>query len=100
VIARLNRQFVCTSIIIDDLQARAAGGDPFAKRLADEWVYPVEMIFLTPSGQVVSKLNSYEDFPGVHPDVAAPPHGQHRRMTDEHLHKDVFMSRLAQHFGK
>jgi hypothetical protein len=91
---------VCTSIIIDDLKMRAAAGDPLAKRLEGEWVYPLEMFFLTPSGVLISKLNSFKDFPGVHPDVAAPPQRAHQAMTNEHLHKDVFLNHLARHFGK
>ena len=41
VIHRLNEDFVCTSIIIDDLQKRADAGDEYAKRLAKAWNYPV-----------------------------------------------------------
>ncbi len=99
-IARLNRDFVCTSILIDDLKPRAARGDPLAHRLADEWVYPLEMLFVTPSGKLISKLNSYEDFPGMHPDVVAPPHAAHQDLMDEHAHKHIFLHHLARHFGK
>ena len=77
VITRLNKDFVSTSIIIDDLEKRAADGDELAKKLAAEWVYPVEMMFLMPDCTVVSKLNSYKDFPGMHPDVSAPPGKRH-----------------------
>jgi hypothetical protein len=100
VIARLNEQFVCTFIIIDDLEKRAARGDEFARRLAAEWVYPVEMMFARPDGAVVSKLNSFKDFPGMHPDVAAPPGTRHRTFDDEHTHRDFFLKHLADHFGK
>lgn len=97
---RLNQGFVCTSIIIDDLKKHAEGSDPLAKLLVSEWVYPLEILFLTPSGALVSKLNSFEDFPGMHPDVAAPPQRRHQVMQKEHTHKDVFLNHLALHFGK
>jgi hypothetical protein len=73
VINRLNRRFVSTSMIIDDVHKRAKGGDGLAQLLAAHWEYPLEMMFLTPDGKLVSKLNSFKDFPGVHPDVAGPP---------------------------
>jgi hypothetical protein len=100
VVARLNKDFVCTSIIIDDAEKRAAGGDELAKQLVAEWVYPVEMMFLTPECKVVSKLNSFKDFPGMHPDVSAPPGNRHMALQDEHAHTNIFLNRLALHFGK
>jgi hypothetical protein len=100
VIARLNEKFVCTFIIIDDLEKRAEGGDELAKLLASEWVYPVEMMFARPDGTVVSKLNSFKDFPGMHPDVAAPPRTKHRVYDNEHAHRGYFLEHLAVHFPK
>jgi hypothetical protein len=100
VIARLNNQFVCTSIIIDDLEKRAGRGDELAKLLAPSWEYPLEMMFARPDGSVVSKLNSFKDFPGMHPDVAAPPGTRHRAFDDEHAHRDHFLKHLAAHFGE
>jgi hypothetical protein len=91
---------VCTSIIIDDLEKRAAGGDELAKQLAAQWVYPVEMMFLTPSATLVSKLNSFKDFPGIHPDVSAPPGKRYVARGDKHAHKNMFLNHLARHFGK
>jgi hypothetical protein len=99
VITRLNKAFVCTSIIIDDLEKQAATGDPFAKRLVAEWVYPVEMMFLTPAGTLVAKLNSFKDFPGMHPDVSAPPGTRHVARQAEHSHSNIFLNLVARHFG-
>jgi hypothetical protein len=100
VIQRLNHEFVCTSAIIDDVQKQAARGDELAKQLAAQWEYPVEMMFLTPAGSVVSKLNSYQDFPGVHPDVVSPPKKQHLPREEEHSHTNIFLKHLAMHFGR
>jgi hypothetical protein len=100
VIRRLNEKFVCTSIIIDDLQKRAAGGDVLAKLLVAEWHYPVEMMLLRPDGTVVAKLNSYKDFPGMHLDVAAPPGYRHVTRGDEISHSDIFLNEVERHFGK
>jgi hypothetical protein len=73
VIRRLNAIFVCTTVLIDDVKKLAAKGDDFAKQLQAQWTYPLEMMFLRPDGSLISRLNSFQDFPGVHPDVAAPP---------------------------
>jgi hypothetical protein len=105
VISRLNKDFVCTSVIIDDVQKQAQSGDALAKQLADWWEYPVEMMFLSPSSAspaactLVSKLNSFKDFPGVHRDVVAPPKTQHVGREDDRSHRDIFLKHLAVHFG-
>jgi hypothetical protein len=98
VINLLNDSFVCTSIIIDDVNKRAASGDELARQMAAEWKYPVEMIFLTPSCRLVSKLNSYADFRGAHPDVVAP--GDQVPLLDERTHVDAFLRHVARHFAK
>ena len=100
VIQRLNEDFVCTSIIIDDLNERAEKGDAFAKRLAPEWHYPVEMVFLAPDGKVVAKLNSYDDFPTVHPDVSSPPEKQRPAVNGDESHSDRFLDLIDRHFEK
>ncbi len=100
VINLLNRRFVCTSTIIDDVQKRAESGDELAKYLAAQWKYPVEMMFISPACNLISKLNSYQDFPGVHLDVVAPPGKQHVQRQDERSHVDIFLSHVALHFGK
>ena len=105
VIRRLNKDFVSTSVIIDDVQKRAESGDELAKQLVDHWQYPVEMMFLAPSSsssgacRMVSKLNSFEDFPGVHRDVVSPPKKQHVERGDANSHRDIFLKHLALHFG-
>ena len=89
-----------TSVIIDDLEKRAASGDEMARALVAEWEYPVEMMFVKPDGSLISKLNSFKDFPGVHPDVSAPPHkGSQPAPTDERAHAHSFLKNLAEHFG-
>ena len=96
----MNEEFICTSIIIDDVEKRAAGGNALAKRLAAEWVYPVEMMFLTPDSKVVAKLNSYEDFPTVHPDVSSPPTKQRPAVNSAESHSERFLDLIERHFGK
>ena len=100
VISRLNKNFVSTSIIIDDVQKRAESGDPLAKELAAQWQYPLEMVFLTSDAKLVSKLNSFEDFPGVHPDVVAPPRGEHVPLEHERAHVDAFLRHVDLHFAR
>ena len=85
-------------MIIDDVNKRAEAGDKLAQELAANWEYPLEMMFLTPDGKLISKLNSFKDFPGVHPDVVAPPYGQHVPLKHEHAHIDTFLRHVAEHF--
>ena len=99
VIERINRTFVSTTAIIDDVTRLADKGDPLARQLAAQWEYPVELVFLSPSGAVISRLNSYRDFPRVHPDVAMPPQKAHVAGGDDPSHQEVFLKHLAEHFG-
>ena len=98
VIRQLNRRFVCTTVLIDDARKAAAAGDPLAKRFADEWKYPLQMMFLKPDGTLVFKLNSFKDFPGVHPDVAAPPEKQRVERATDREHIEGFLKRIAESF--
>ncbi len=98
VISRLNKNFVCTTVLIDDVRKRAEGGDELAKRLRDNWTYPLQMMFLGPDGKLVSKLNSFQDFPGVHPDVAAPPGKERVEVTNARAHAEAFLKHLSEHF--
>lgn len=100
VIGRLNKSFVCTTVVIDDVKKRAESGDEFAKQLKAYWNYPLEVMFLKTDGSLISKLNSFKDFPGVHPDVAAPPDKERLVVTNERAHVDAFLKHLAEHFSK
>ena len=100
VISRLNKRFVCTTVLIDDARKRAKSGDPLAKQLEAHWSYPLQMMFLKTDGSLISKLNSFKDFPGVHPDVAAPPDKKRIEAANERAHVDVFLNHLAEHFSK
>jgi hypothetical protein len=94
VIRRLNAEFVCTTVVITDAHRLAEQGDELAKHLATNWTYPLEMMFLRTDGALVSKLNSFRDFPGVHPDVAAPPGKTRVEVGSERDHIDIFMKHL------
>jgi hypothetical protein len=87
-------------MIIDDVKKRAEGGDELAQQLATHWEYPLEMMFLTPACRLVSKLNSFADFPGVHPDVVAPPRGEHVPLEHERAHVDAFLRHVDRHFAR
>ena len=100
VITRLNENFVCTNVVIDDVRRLAEKGDDFAKQLKADWTYPLEMMFRRPDGSLISKLNSFKDFPGVHPDVAAPPGKPRVEVANERAHVDAFLKQLDEHFSK
>jgi hypothetical protein len=98
VISLINKRFVSTTIIIDDLEKRAASDDELAKKLVGQWEYPVEVMFLTPTGKFVSKLNSFKDFPGMHPDVSGPPGKPYAMRLDELSHSNILLKHVARHF--
>jgi hypothetical protein len=90
VIERINQEFVATWIIVDDAEKLAAAGDPLAKTLAANWEYPLDLMFVAPDGRLISKLNSFADLRGVHPDVGHPP--ESRGQAPPHV--DVFMKHV------
>ena len=57
-------------------------------------------MLLTPGGTLVSKLNSFKDFPGMHPDVSAPPGKRHQALEKGQTHTEVFRRQLERYFGK
>ena len=87
-------------MIIDDVNKRAEAGDELAKALSVDWQYPLEILFLSPECRLISKLNSYEDFPGEHPDVVAANRRAHAPLVDERSHVDIFLSHLSKHFAR
>jgi hypothetical protein len=96
VIEEINEKFVSTWTVIDEATKLAEKGDPLGKTLASSWEYPVDLMFLTPEGKLVSKLNSYKDFKDVHPDTAVPP-GKYRLAEGEvkRSHIEVFQNHVA-----
>jgi len=98
VIRRLNERFVCTTVVIDDVKKRAESGDELAKHLQAHWSYPLQMMFLNMDGRLITKLNSFKDFHGVHPDVAAPPQQKRLEVANDRVHVDAFLKHLAEHF--
>jgi len=99
VVQRLNSDFACTLIIIDDAKKLGAGGDELAKLCAAQWRYPVEMIFAAPDGKLLSKLNSAKDFPDLHADVASPT-AEYPGGKGDQSHKGVFLKHLAERLDK
>jgi hypothetical protein len=96
VIDLINERFVSTWLIIDDANKLAETGEPLAKTLSSNWEYPIDVMFLTSEGKLVSKLNSFKDFKDVHPDVATPP-GKERPLDGaaRRSHADVFLDHAA-----
>jgi hypothetical protein len=94
VIETLNDKFVCTWVIIDDI-LRKLGKEhhELATMLLREHQYPFDFMFLSPEGELITRLTSFKDLPGAHPDVGHP-----RRQPGE-SHVDVFMATVAKHFG-
>jgi hypothetical protein len=96
VIDEVNRRFISTSIILNDATTLAAKGNALARTITKNWNYPVDIMFLTPDGELMSKLNSFEDFGEPHPDVfIAPkvrPPGAVKRS-----HAEIFLEHIARY---
>ena len=54
IITRLNDNFVCTMVLIDDVRKLADQGNEFARQLKADWTYPLEMMFRRPDGSLIS----------------------------------------------
>ena len=99
-IDEVKRRFVSTAILIDDAAKLAAKGDSLAKTIMGNWEYPVDIMFLTPDGQLVSKLNSFKDFTDVHPGVSMPRPKEIPVGSAKRSHVDVFLEHVSHHFGQ
>lgn len=97
-IERVNDQFLSTWILKDDMKTLAAKGDKLAQCLAANFEHPLDLMLLTPQGQLVSRLNSFHDFPAAHPDVSRP-HFKKKGQKKYQSHAEVFLENLDQHFG-
>jgi hypothetical protein len=93
---RINDTFVSTWILIDDAEELATGGDVFASTLAENWEYPLDLMFLSTDGELITKLNSFRDLRSAHHDVGHPPEGRGRNLP----HVEVFNRLLDKHFSR
>ena len=85
----INENFVTTWTLIDDIKNYAGKGDRLADTLADNWEYPLDLMFLTAQGEFVSKVNTYRDFPSAHEDVGHPNH-----FLGAPSHAEIFLARV------
>ena len=69
VISLLNENFVCTWALVDEVKKYQGPSQELANTLAKHWEYPMDLMFLSSAGKFVSKLNSFAQLHGVHPDV-------------------------------
>ena len=70
--------------------------DKLAKRLVANWENPISFIFLTPDGQLISKMKTSTEFQRVHGDTNKV--GLFKPGGPTHL--AVFLNHLADHFGE
>lgn len=87
---------MATWVLIDDLKEHSAAGNQFAATLQSNWEYPLDLMFLSPEGEFVSKLNSFRDLP-AHPHVGHPRHpfgpGTPTKLAVFHAHAMRFLKR-------
>jgi hypothetical protein len=91
----VNKKFVATWIIVDDAERLSREGDAFAKTLFSNWEFPLDIMFLSPEGALLTKLNSFGDLRDAHPDVGHPPEGRGRSAP----HLETFLRLVQTHFG-
>lgn len=95
VIETLNRGFVSTWIIIDDIMKKLGDEEhDLATMLIDQHQYPLDLVFLSPEGKLITRLTSFEDLGDAH---AAVGHPQRERQES---HVDVFLDTVAKYFGE
>jgi hypothetical protein len=100
IIKLINERFVATWIVKDALEIRAKHGDKFARNVDAQLAYPImDLIFATPSGQYINKLNAFQDFLDVHPDVSVPRSARKRRETIQ-SDVQVFLDHVATLLGE
>ena len=71
----------------------AAHQPELATLLVQQHQYPFDFIFLSPRGELVKRLTSFQDLKSAHPDVGHP------RREGEGSHADVFLATVAEYFG-
>jgi hypothetical protein len=99
IIRLVNERFVTTWIVKDNLEALAKKGNKLARQLDAQLEYPImDLMFLTPEGRYVNKLNAFQDFLDVHPDVSIP-HSTRKQRERKQVDVDVFLEHVATHFG-
>lgn len=95
-IDEVNRRFISTSIILNDATTLAAKGNALARTITKNWNYPVDIMFLTPDGELMGKLNSFEDFGEPHPDVFIAPKVR-RPGEAKRSHTEIFLEHIARY---
>ena len=103
-IQRVSETFVCTWILIDDATILAEKGNHLAETLAANWDFPINIMFLTPDGRLISKVSRphLDEFTQANVDEVTqpdddgrPPEGRRRWSR----HCGLFMKHLDMHFG-
>lgn len=95
IIDLVNKKFVATWIIVDDAERLSRQGNEFAKTLYSNWEFPLDIMFLSADGALITKLNSFKDLRDAHPDVGHPPEGRGRSAP----HLETFLRLVQTHFG-
>jgi len=81
-------------IIIDDLKRLAEKQDKLAQELVGQWGFPMDLMFVSPEGKLLNRLNAFRDFRHAHPDVGQPSYVTWGGPT----HEEVFLTHLDLHF--
>ena len=91
----LNAKFINTWVIIEDIRPRLGAEHPeLADLLILQHEYPLDFVFLSPEGKLVTRLTSFKDMPGAHPAVGHP------RRDRKEAHVEIFLQTITAHFGE
>jgi hypothetical protein len=76
----------------------AKTGDELAHTVAEHFLGPVELLFLTSEGRFVTKLTSVQDLTDIHPDTDFRPGMRYDASPERNVRR--FLQHVEQHFGK
>lgn len=99
VIQRINQQFVSTTISADDLSKLAYFKNELAQKVLRHWETPLVLVFLSPEGELITKLTSLKELNKVHPDTSMRPEApQIHSCTSDTENAQVFLEHVKKHF--
>ncbi len=81
-------------MLVADARRRGREGDALGTTIAANWEFPLDVMFISTEGKLITKLNSFRDLKAAHPDVGHPPEGRGRSAP----HLEAFFRHVERNF--